>query len=69
MRQEFQVHRLNEAGLEKAGKIAERFSTFLDDLEALCGADGRDIAIVRTKLQEANFFAKRSIATIKANQA
>jgi hypothetical protein len=63
----FTVHRLNTKGLELAGTIAQAFSDFLDTIEATC-PDGRDLAIVRTKLQEANFFAKRSIAELPVNQ-
>jgi hypothetical protein len=63
----FTVHRLNAKGLSLAGSIARAFSDFLDKLEATC-PEGRDLAIVRTKLQEANFFAKRSIAELAENQ-
>ncbi len=69
IRDEFQVHRLNAHGLETAEAIAETFSECLDRLERLCGAEGREMAIVRTKLQEANFFAKRAVAVDPTFQA
>ena len=67
MRQEFQVHMLNEAGIAKATKLGEIFSTALDQVEAIVPA-GRERALVVTKLQEASFFAKRGIAVDPANQ-
>lgn len=68
MRQEFTVHMLNAAGREKAGNVAASFSGLLDRLEEICGKDGRDMAIVRTKLEEACFFAKRAFASKAENQ-
>lgn len=63
MRQEFQVHRLNESGMEKAVELAEIFSRALDQIETiLVSSPGRERALVITKLQEASFFAKRALA-------
>lgn len=62
----FQVHKLNEAGLQKAQELAEQFNnvaTFLDGI-----ADGREKSIALTKLEEACFFAKKSIAIDPENQ-
>jgi len=68
IRSEFDVHMLNDDGIAKARAIAETFSAALDALEAQCGADGREMAVVRTKLQEAAFFAKRAMAVRPENQ-
>lgn len=68
IRQEFTVHRLNDNGMDRAEELALQFSGFLSEVERLCGADGREMAIVRTKLQEACFFAKRAIAVLPENQ-
>lgn len=68
IRSEFDVHMLNEEGVAKARAIAETFTTVLDALETQCGADSREMAIVRTKLQEAAFFAKRAMAVRPENQ-
>lgn len=63
----FQVHRLNKYGLAKAGAIAGSFDELLYTLTDLCPA-GRELAIVKTKLEEACFFAKKAIANDPANQ-
>lgn len=68
IRQEFQVHMLNQVGMQKARDIASSFSVLLNDLEELCGKDGREMALVRTGLQEASFFAKRAMAMNPENQ-
>jgi hypothetical protein len=63
----FRVHKLNDAGLSKAQQIAESFDALLNSLTAICPA-GREWAIVRTKLEEAAFFAKKSMANVEENQ-
>jgi hypothetical protein len=68
IRPEFNVHLLNDQGSEKAQNIANHFSVFLQVLETECGADGREMAIVKTKLQEAAFFATRAMALKPENQ-
>ncbi len=66
----FRVHRLNAAGVEAAEKLAAAFTDCLAVVELLlvptAGA-ARELAIVRTKLQEASFFAKRGIASMPVN--
>ena len=68
MNKEFQVHRLNEAGMKSAQDIAQAFDECLEKLLVLC-PDGRALAIVRTKLEEAAFFAKKAMASLPGNQA
>ena len=68
IRPEFQVHMLNEGGKFLAQEIAKDFSTLLDQLESLCGKDGRDMALVRTQLELAAFYAKRAMASKPENQ-
>jgi len=63
----FRVHRLNEVGLRKAEAIAEVFNRCLFDLQSVC-AEGREFSIVKTKLEEAAFFAKKSMANVRENQ-
>lgn len=63
---EFKVHRLNDAGLAQAEKIACAFDRLLADLDFI--PQGRERALVVTKLQEANFFAKRAVALDPQNQ-
>ena len=64
----FEVHRLNEPGLDAARDIANKFDNLLLDLEKVCGT-GREFAIVKTKLEEACFFAKKAMASQKTYQA
>lgn len=67
MRNEFKVHILNDQGKQKATAIAAVFSEALDKLEQL-DVDGRELALVKTKSEEACFFAKRSMASKSQNQ-
>lgn len=71
IRPEFNVHLLNEEGKVKANIIAFVFTDTLNRLEDedVCGSEGREMAIVRTKLQEAAFYAKRAMAVRPENQA
>lgn len=65
----FKVHRLNARGIAAAESIAQAFTQLLRDVEPLAaGSSGRELAIVRTKLQEACFFAKRAMAMNPENQ-
>lgn len=52
----FDVHMLNDDGKVAAQQCAVQFTKLLRGLEALYGKDGREMAVVRTKLQ------KRAIA-------
>jgi hypothetical protein len=64
----FEVHLLNEQGKRLAKSLAGEFHGFLCSLEGMCGSEGREMAIVRTKLEEACFFAKKAMASRKDNQ-
>lgn len=68
IRDEFKTHQLNEAGMAKAEEIGATFTAALDKLEAICGKDGREMALVRTHLQDASFYAKRAVAVRPENQ-
>lgn len=69
MKKEFEVHRLNAAGMVRAKAIGATFSDLLSLLEETCeGGDGRCLALVRTKLEEACFFAKKAMACNPINQ-
>lgn len=67
MNKEFSVHILNEAGIEKAKNIAAVFDNALQELKTLC-PDSREFSITKTKLEEACFFAKKSMASASDNQ-
>lgn len=64
---EFAVHILNDEGIEKANEIRNLFDTFLTSLEIVCQPN-RGFSITKTKLEEACFFAKKSMATNLINQ-
>lgn len=68
----FKVHMLNDTGKQKAGVIACKFFELLEGLKGLCGDDfakSREFSIVKTKLEEACFFAKKAMANVSDNQA
>jgi len=73
----FAFHKLNDDGQLKAVRIAEAFHNLYSDLHTIAfdgkdstqpGWEGREWAIVRTKLEEACFYAKKSMATQPENQ-
>ena len=68
--EEFVVHKLNQKGLDACGAVATAFNNLLSTLEGIWGDDtGRSAAIVRTKLEEASFFAKKTVAQQNVYQA
>jgi len=64
----FERHELNAQGRLRSNQIKHKFTILLEGLEELCGTGGREMAIVRTKLQEASFFATRAMALRQENQ-
>jgi|HubBroStandDraft_3_1064219.scaffolds.fasta_scaffold403053_2 hypothetical protein len=73
----FQFHKLNDEGQKKAIGIAEAFSELLEKLNYLATGSQvypvappncRELAIVKTKLEEACFFAKKAMAVLPENQ-
>jgi len=75
MNREFDSHILNEAGIDKAKKIAAVFDALLESLcpsDVRCGPalcpPGRELSIAKTKLEEACFFAKKAMAIQPENQ-
>lgn len=73
MHEAFKVHKLNALGLQKAETVANIFDAALAEIESVCStvdATGstRYMAIVRTKMEEACFFAKKAVATNPINQ-
>ena len=67
-RAEFEIYNLNDNWRLKAGEITNGFSQLLDLIDSIVPA-GRERALVVTKLQEACFWAKRSLAQLPENQA
>ena len=66
MNKEFAVHMLNDDGKTKAKAIADAFDECLEKLVALC-PPSRETSIMRTKLEEACFFAKKAMASQPEN--
>ena len=66
MHDEFAVHMLNESGKIKAAYIALAFDECLDKLLRLIPTC-RETSIVKTKLEEACFFAKKAMAKVPEN--
>ena len=62
---------LSNVGLNKAATISEAFTLLLQTLEEICPGPGagREFAIVRTKLEEASFYAKKSLRNFEVNRA
>jgi len=66
---EFQTYLLNPQGVEKIGHIAELFDNFLYHLLRKMGdSSPRHVAMVRTKLEEACFLAKKAASLVPENQ-
>lgn len=64
----FTVHKLNDVGIARAQNIATAFNRLLEALERECTTNTREFSIMKTKLEEASFFAKKSMAINEANQ-
>lgn len=63
MHPNFATHKLNAKGIEYAVAIAEAFDGVLEELAVLgCATNSREFSIAKTKLEEACFFAKKSMA-------
>lgn len=68
MANEFQVHILNDAGIQKAKMLGAAFDLIVANLDVIGIGTGRERSLVITKLQEASFFAKRGMAMDPSNQ-
>lgn len=66
----FEVHLLNDQGKKKATQLQVLFGDFLKNVEEVIGPigqGGREMAIVRTNLETASFYAKRAMAMKSEN--
>lgn len=69
VRAEFGVHKLNKVGIERANEMAVRFSALVNWLEQEGGCSSSpEFTIVKRKLEEACFYAKKSMAMNGINQ-
>lgn len=81
MNREFEVHKLNERGFGRAKRLAEVFDECLDEaITTLSPFSGKSmvtngpvspqmryVALVKTKMEEACFFAKKALAQLPEN--
>lgn len=69
----FEYKKLNEKGLEKVESITRMFEQALEILVredyGIGIPEGRELSIVKTKLEEACFFAKKAVSSQPENQA
>ena len=65
----FNYTAMSEAGKEKSVIIAEKFTTLLRDLEEILPGGSREISILKTKLEEASFYAKKALRNYEGNRA
>lgn len=61
MHDSFTKHALNDEGAAKAEEVAILFDDFMTRLRQLIPTEGREAALVRTKLEEAFGFAERAL--------
>jgi hypothetical protein len=67
LRQEFAHFTLNADGRQKITEVAKAFDSLLGTLERLAPA-GREMSLVRTKLEEASMFARKAVSLQSENQ-
>jgi protein involved in temperature-dependent protein secretion len=65
----FSFTTMSTEGKEKTVAIAEAFTTFLRQLEEILPGNSREISIVKTKLEEASFYAKKALRNYEGNRA
>ena len=65
---EFETYTLNGRGKDYATYIRKKFNDFLNDLLLVIPEGGRETAIVKTKLEEASFFAMKAMSKDQSNQ-
>ena len=60
---------LSREGVDKAITISEEFTRLLRCLEELLPGGSREISILKTKLEEASFYAKKALRNYEGNRA
>lgn len=58
---EFEIYKLSDIGNIMAIEIQGKFNILMNELSLIC-QQGREFSIVKTKLEEAFFFARKSMA-------
>ena len=65
----FSSVKLNEEGLRKVNTIRGAFTQLLLELEYELPGNSREISIIRTKLEEASFYAVKAVRNYEGNRA
>ena len=65
----FSTTPLSTEGMEKYVAISEAFTKLVSELEELLPGNSREVSIVRTKLEEASFYAKKALRNYVSNRA
>jgi hypothetical protein len=60
---------LSTEGVNKVLSIRVGFSQLLETLDYILPGNSREISIIRTKLEEASFYAVKAVRNYKENQA
>lgn len=63
----FDTTKLSALGVSKVEEVRESFSRLLWELRATVPVTGREWALVETKLEEASFYAVKSLKNHPAN--
>lgn len=61
MNKEFSTTKVTPEGVQKINQSRTIFDNALEELKAIC-PEGREFALVKTKLEEASFFAVKAIS-------
>ena len=65
----FSTVALSAAGIEAVNVIRDQFTYLLENLDIILPGNSREISIIRTKLEEASFYAVKAVRNYKENQA
>lgn len=61
MNKEFSTTKVTPEGVQKINQSRAIFDKTLDELKTIC-PEGRELSLVKTKLEEASFFAVKAIS-------
>jgi len=64
----FSSVKLSPAGIDAVNVIRDQFTYLLENLEITLPGNSREISIIRTKLEEASFYAVKAVRNYKENQ-
>ena len=65
----FSFTTMSTLGKERTVIIVEEFTRLLRSLEELLPGNSREMSIIKTKLEEASFYAKKGLRNYEVNRA